>query len=110
VTFRKGAIARAEIIPLYASNNAKWTLEGLTIKPRHAEPQLLAGPFAAFALDEFVDFAKQVPKAQETSFIRVGDRMFVDLGDVAFSTSSSVYESLPPDRHTMTRSPSAIMR
>lgn len=85
VTFRKGTLDRVEIIPLYASNNAKWTLEGMTLPPRHAEPQLLAGPFAQFALDEFVDFAKQVPKAQETSFIRVGDRMFVDLGTGGFS-------------------------
>ncbi|HUH04957.1 MAG TPA: CapA family protein [Kofleriaceae bacterium] len=85
VTFRKGALDRVEIIPLYASNQAKWTLEGMTLPPRHAEPQLLAGPFAQFALDEFVDFAKQVPKAQETSFIRIGDRMFVDLGETSFS-------------------------
>jgi hypothetical protein len=26
------------------------------------------------------------------------------------NTSSKVYESLPPDRHTMTRSPGTIMR
>ena len=84
VTFYKGKLARVEIIPLYANNMAPWILDGKAIDPRHAEPQLLAGPFANYALDEFVDFAHKIPGAEKTNFIRVGDRMFVDLGNDGF--------------------------
>ncbi len=84
VTFHDGKLARVEIIPLYANNMAPWILDGKAIDPRHAEPQLLAGPFAKYALDEFVDFAHKIPGAEKTHFIRVGDRMFVNLGKDGF--------------------------
>lgn len=76
---------RVELIPLYANNKATWTLEGMSIPARHAEPQLLAGPFAQLALDEFVDFSDMVPGGAKTSFLRVGDRLFADLGHGEFS-------------------------
>jgi len=80
VTFRKGEIVRAELIPLYANNSHKWVLGDKAIDPRHAMPQLLAGAFADYALDEFDDFAAAVPGGAPTKLIRIGDRSFVDVG------------------------------
>ncbi|MCG8423218.1 MAG: CapA family protein [Proteobacteria bacterium] len=91
ITVRKGILARVELIPLYANNRWTWTVGDKTLEPRHATPQLLSGPFAAFALDEFDDFVRRVPSDQSaespgrsTGLIRVGDRAFVDLGHGPF--------------------------
>jgi poly-gamma-glutamate synthesis protein (capsule biosynthesis protein) len=85
VTFGRDArgqagLERIELIPLYANNKQDWPLEGKTIDSRHAEPQLLHGAFANYALDDMLDFTTKVPGWHETRFIRVGDRAFVDLG------------------------------
>lgn len=82
VTFRKRALERIELIPLYANNRDKWVLGDQTITPKFAVPQLLSGKFAAFALDELDDFTRAVPgtRKRRTKLIRVGDRAFVDLG------------------------------
>lgn len=85
VTLHKGQLQQIELIPLYANNGYRWTLGERTLVPRHATPQLLAGDFARFALDEITEFTRNVPKASETRLVRVGDRAFVDLGAGEFS-------------------------
>jgi poly-gamma-glutamate synthesis protein (capsule biosynthesis protein) len=81
ITLDKGVISRVELIPLYANNSKVWSLGDEALDPRHATPQLLTGAFAAEAMDEFEQFAADVPDAQPTTLVRIGDRMFVDLGD-----------------------------
>ena len=70
---------------LYANNSKPWTQDGQTLVSRHATPQLLAGGFAQSALDEFEQFAKDIPGNESTLFDRIGDRLFVDLGRGALS-------------------------
>lgn len=81
VTFRDGKVAGVELVPIYANNSYKWTLEALTLEPRHATPVPLSGEFARAWMDEMEQFTAQIPGAAATAFVRVGDRMFVDLGD-----------------------------
>jgi len=81
VTLEHGEITQVEIVPLYANNSKVWPLGDQAIDPRHATPQLLAGAFAAFALDEFEQFAAEIPTETPSQFRRIGDRMFLDLGD-----------------------------
>ncbi len=80
ITFRKGAIEQVELVPLYANNSYKWPLQDKTLDPRHATPQLLRGEFAQAAMDELEDFTAKVPTDTPTVLVRVGDRLFVDLG------------------------------
>gem|GEM_PF-1856832 len=80
VEFQGARLAAVELVPVYANNSAAWTLGDDTLPARHAMPQPLYGPFADYALDEFVSFSKAVPTAQPTPLHRVGDRLFADLG------------------------------
>lgn len=89
ITFAGKRIERVELIPLYANNRNKWVLDGKTIRPRFAVPQLLSGTFAAYALDELATFSRKVPGARKhpTKLVRIGDRAFVDLGTPISATA-----------------------
>lgn len=80
LTLEEGELRRIELIPTYHDNAEPWTLGSQTLDPVHATPQLLAGAFAQFVLDELERFTKAIPSAQPTRLIRIGDRAFVDLG------------------------------
>jgi poly-gamma-glutamate synthesis protein (capsule biosynthesis protein) len=80
VTVEGGEIVEVEWVPLYANNSRPWTLDDQTLVSRHATPQLLAGAFAQSALDEFEQFARDVPGNESTRFTRIGDRLLLDLG------------------------------
>ena len=50
------------------------------LDPRPAEPQLLSGNFAAFALDDLERFSRAVPGAGPTTLWRIGSRALLDIG------------------------------
>jgi hypothetical protein len=77
----RGELSRIELIPTYHDNSEPWTLGAQTLDPIHATPQLLAGAFAQRVLDELDRFTAAIPGAQPTRLIRIGDRVFVDLGE-----------------------------
>ena len=79
VVFENNKISEVELLPLYANNSRAWCLGDEALDARHATPQLLEGAFAQAAMDEFEDFASQVPTDKPTRLYRVGDRMFAEL-------------------------------
>ncbi len=80
VKFRDKKLYRVELVPLYANNGARWTIGDKTIEPRMAVPQLLSGKFAQYALDELETFNRAIPGARPAELVRLGDRMYADLG------------------------------
>ncbi|HTM19160.1 MAG TPA: CapA family protein [Kofleriaceae bacterium] len=77
--FRGGKLHRIELVPLYANNGSSWTLGERTVVARLGVPQLIAGPFAQYALDELEAFSRAVPEAGPTALVRLGDRFYVDM-------------------------------
>ena len=80
MTFRGGALAEVEIVPVYANNSHAWSLGDQTLDNRFGTPQPLTGAFATYMIDELAQFSADVPGAQPTALHQVGDRAFVDLG------------------------------
>ena len=80
VKFRDKKLYRVELVPLYANNGARWTLGDRTVEPRMAVPQLLTGKFAQYALDDLEAFNRAVPGAKSTELVRLGDRLYSDVG------------------------------
>lgn len=83
VVFKKGAIVRAEIIPLYANNAEPWALGDERLDPVHCVPQVLKGRFAEAMLREMQDFTARVPGASPTTVRIVGEIGVIDLGPEA---------------------------
>lgn len=79
VTFERDAIAQVELIPLYVDNRKTWSLEGKTLHPRHATPQVLEQAFARVVLQQLEALTAAVPTRESTTLFRVGDRLFADL-------------------------------
>ena len=90
LTVDGGELSQIELIPTYHDNSESWTLGSQTLEARHATPQLLAGAYAQYVLDELERFTAAIPDAQPTRLFRVGDRAFVDLGKPIVSPTSSL--------------------